>query len=1562
LTKLWQSLGVEPGVVVGHSVGEVTSAYVSGVLTLEEAATVSYHRSRIQRKTSGHGSMLAAAIDQSRAEHICDENKLVDIAAINSPTSVTLAGDTAQLQTLSKDLEKEGIFQRMLDVEVPYHSHLMDPILPELLECLADIDPRLPSLPLYSTVTGNQIQERTYDAAYWVRNVRESVLFAKTLESLLLDGHQIFLEVGPHPVLSTSIREVATATRVDTRLVSSLRRKEPEWPYLSGALSQLYRAGCEIDWSRFQQPGRKLTTLPAYPWQRNDRWIEPASSHSDRCAEPENPLLGEFSNSSDPVWTAEISSGLVPFIEDHHVEGLKVVPGASYVEIGLALQREVMESNEDVSVAVLEGLQFEQAMIVDANEDRIVSSRYDAERREFRISSRSSNATGNWQTHAHGHIGDSIEAADSSIDRTEIEKNCTRAIDPATHFQNMQSRGLTYGPAFQGIVSLAVNPVMQEVLARVVPPENIEAELDCYQLHPALLDSCFQALLAAIETDDTYVPISIRQIRLYKSPPATGFWCHGEARAEGNTWIEGSLRLFDDNGDIVAEVRGVRAQRLTDKHAASLDHAESCVYAYEWAEYESSVVELALQNGCLVVADSMRQAEGLLDVLNSAGIQNCKCLTVGESMSSNESTHYCVSSGTRSDLENAFSELGIENFSTIFDLRGLSVSVADSVGLDATTDLLSLVQTMVSLENGPDRLVVLTRGGQVFEQDQMVNGLAQSSLIGLMRVAMNEYPDHRFRLIDLDPNVDEIDWNQILPELGNEAIDREEELAIRDGVHWVRRLYGKEMGVDSLNHKNGVLHDTTFDSPLTLESRVSEEKDRDSHQSTRYVLDTEHESAGGELEVSVAAISRQANSTIEMAGTVTRINEGGTASRKFKTGDRISFPWLDSPKTRVSNLVLDDSVVSPTQNIDIEDLVANINPFANAWYCLHHLHKVSAGQRVLIHSADSPLGRAAIRIARLSGAEVYASTNFDERRTELLAEGVYGVLPATTADLSEELREHTDGQGVSLVLLDGSVAASLPAEHILSSFGSFIILDSDDSRLPGKANGGNHKYMSVSSESLFRAKPAEWCQSRKTVCELFGLGVLKPFDFERSDPDDLYDAQTKTPGDTSSFPTVVCIDRNKRVQVESASSDDAQFDADSRHLITGGFGGFGLSVADWLVEKGVRHLVLASRRGASTPEADKVMTHFQEQGIAVQAEALDIADTEQVEQLIQRIHTVDKPLAGVWHTAAVFDDGPFSDMTGDRLNTVFGPKSQGAWNLHTKTLDIPVEHFVLFSSIASYIGSPGQASYVASNNYLDALARYRQSIGLAGTSVSWGALAEVGVVSRYQEIEQYLERVGSKRLNPEQAMHMLDKIALIRPANLAVADVDWQLWSQFHPAWARSNRFKHLIAVADDETNNGESEFMLSLHEKSDDEKHALMQQLVVDNVATVMKLSKDDIRPQESLVQMGMDSLMAMELQSRLEKTTAIKFSTLELMKGNSMDELAQTLMELAGSDEGSNTSVETITEVSLVNDPTTTPFIDQSPETMLEDVASLGDDAVDMLLERLDSSTGDHTISKGV
>ncbi len=319
LTETARAYGLAPTTVIGHSTGEVAAAWAAGSLCLEDALRVTWHRSRLQQTCVGSGRMLAVGLPVE--EIAASLPGSLDVAAINGPRLVTIAGVESELLALSKQLEARSIFNRMLAVDVAYHSRQMNDIQEEVLGSLSSVTACVPQLTLYSSVTGAEVRGAEQDAGYWWRNIRDRVQFAAAMDTMIADGHNLFLEVGPHPVLAPSIIDSLTVARKPGRCLASLRRGECESDHVAATIAAIFAHGVDLDWSQLYLAGNRVPLL-AYPWDREDLWTESEVSYRDRLGTQEHPMLTRRADEAVPTWEGDFSRTFHPFLQDLMFKGV----------------------------------------------------------------------------------------------------------------------------------------------------------------------------------------------------------------------------------------------------------------------------------------------------------------------------------------------------------------------------------------------------------------------------------------------------------------------------------------------------------------------------------------------------------------------------------------------------------------------------------------------------------------------------------------------------------------------------------------------------------------------------------------------------------------------------------------------------------------------------------------------------------------------------------------------------------------------------------------------------------------------------------------------------------------------------------------------------------------------------------------------------------------------------------------------------------------------------------------------------------------------------------------
>ena len=606
LFEMWKALGIHPSAVVGHSIGEVAAGYASGALTLEEAVLLIFHRSRIQFKATDKGRMLAAGLSTAEASSLIQgrEDK-VSIAAVNGPAMVSLAGDTNVIEQIAEELEKKDVFNRMLQINVPFHCHHMEPLKEELLDFLKPLKPSASSIPFYSTVTGLVMAGEELDYKYWYRNVRETVSFTTAIEEMINDGFDTFIELGPHPIHALGINDLLETRQIKGLVIPSIRRQEEEKRTFLSSVGTLHTWGCEMQWKAlFNDP--QFVRLPSYPWQKEQFWLETEEGRKTRLGDFIHPHLKRktvsLRENHNIIWDINLDLRSHPYIDDHKVQGPIVYPGAGHVELaisaGLASFGEKFEFLED--------LNFENALFLpDSGEPIHIQMDISHDSGDYFIFSRPRSENASWTMCSNGkmnHIKDSFKPIE--VDFQEVRKRITISVPVKALHDELLESGLYLGPTFRAIKQLWRSETEWESFSEIEVHENIRSEFSQYNLHPGVLDSCFQTVFGIFNTGEgsdrkmgVYVPVHIDRIKFHKKANSFKMFVHGKQREWTDEYALGELWIFNEEGELLAEFQGFRSQYLKGSRGEKAGEQELWFYEYNWNMKSRSDQELVRNPG-----------------------------------------------------------------------------------------------------------------------------------------------------------------------------------------------------------------------------------------------------------------------------------------------------------------------------------------------------------------------------------------------------------------------------------------------------------------------------------------------------------------------------------------------------------------------------------------------------------------------------------------------------------------------------------------------------------------------------------------------------------------------------------------------------------------------------------------------------------------------------------------------------------------------------------------------------------------------------------------------------
>ncbi|MCC3332253.1 type I polyketide synthase [Nocardia abscessus] len=757
LAALWRSKGIQPDAVIGHSMGEVAAAHVAGALTLTDATRIICRRSRLLRGLAGRGAMALVELPSERASAVLSGfADQVSIAASNSARSTVLSGDPDALDEVLAELTGAGVFCRRIKVEVAAHSPQVDAITDELSRQLGALTPEATTVPMWSTVLGKVCDGAELDTAYWIRNLREPVLFAEAVRDCMALGRTIFVELTPHPILLPSIEEDGGL------VVPSGRCEHDERAVFLESLAALYVRGCQVDWPALHPRGGRCVPLPAYPWRRQRYWVDrtPAAR-----ADHGHPLLGEpVSPATSPgtrIWERELS---LPYLADHMVDGAVVFPASGYVEMALgACGRS----------RVLEDLAFDRMAILANNGSGHVQFIEQAD--HFQVYCRAARDEP-WVLCAHG----SVRPGDGRLPMAEppssVRDRCGTEVAVAEHYARYAGRAIDYGPTFRGVQRIWTGDGEGVALVELTGlPSG-------YVCHPALLDACFQVLGSVLldrRASAGVIPVRIDRLRVHR-PPGGRVWVHARARS---TEDSGDLLVLDDDGTVLIEVEG-----LTVARPAEPTPYRDWLYRVAWRAAERLVAPDPGEGPLgtwLVLTDSTGVGTALATLLEQRG-QTCVLVDKRDIDIADDDAWSALLDDVAAGGERAC--VGVVHLWSL-DTTSTEHVTADTLSADQHITGLSTVRLVRALARLPmrdhPRLWLVTKGAQQVGPEPVE--VSQAPLWGLARTLSVEHPELECVRVDLRSG-----WgptrcaDELLPELV--GADGEDEIALREGGRNLARL------------------------------------------------------------------------------------------------------------------------------------------------------------------------------------------------------------------------------------------------------------------------------------------------------------------------------------------------------------------------------------------------------------------------------------------------------------------------------------------------------------------------------------------------------------------------------------------------------------------------------------------------------------------------------------------------------------------------------------------------------------------------------------------------------
>lgn len=1470
LAEFWRSLGVKPVAVLGHSVGEYVAACVAGALSVDGAAKLIAARARLMQSLPPGGAMAAVFAPEERvAMAIAPFAHDVSIAAVNGPAQAVISGAVPALEEACGALANAGIKTRRLNVSHAFHSPLMDPILDAFEAEVKTTSFAVPKVRVISNLTGNAIgASEIAQPSYWRKHLRAAVRFADGVAELKAMKVDLCLEIGPHPTL------IAFAAAVfggegGPKLLASLRKDGDDWRQALDTAAQMHFAGVELDWRGInpEYNGRPVD-MPLSRFKRSRCWFRAKASRT--LAPSRQNWLGarQRSAAAQAVYETALSTRVPSWLGEHRVLGQIIVPGALLLEM----------MRHAGGATGLEDIQFVTALPVDDN--TLIAQTVCSEDGEIFVASADLSEEASWRRHARARRASAMSVG-SSLDLAAARASCGKAVDIQAFYDTYEPRGYALGPAFHTVRALWTGDCV--ALGEVEIAPDVAESAPQGVVHPLLLDGCLQAASGALPksaADITFLPATIGSYHVWFSPGERAT-CHVRVEPAG-AGFRANISIFDADGALAAKLNEVRfvptsqaalAGRANHPNRALLQN----LYEIVWRDLPVAMGAAQsgpLQKAFALISDRNAFCDALAHKLTGEGARVIR-VHHGEMWSR---TDDIITLNLKDKAALARMSAELDGVRTV--VTGQALDIPNGGALEAALNFARLASTLHERPE-PPRLFALTCGAQAVSAN--VVALEQAPIWGISRTLDVEAPELRATVVDLDPAHPKGDVDLVTAELF--ADSEEQQVALRAGRRLAARLVRSpaEAGFDRDR------------AAWRLEPETS-----GSFESFRRAPLSRRAPGAGEVEIETSAWGLNFRDVLnaldlypgnpgplggECSGCVTAVGEGVS---HVCIGDRVMAVAGGSFASHV--IARGDLVQAIPPGMSDEEAAGFPIPWLTAAFCLDHVAKLKGSERVLIHAAAGGVGLAAVRLAQRAGAEVFATAGAPWKHELLAAAGVQHIYDSRTTAFADQILADTGGVGVDVVL--NSLAGEMmdASFRVIAAGGRFVEIGKNGLKSASWVSGLNRD---ISYTVVDWGETAEQDPLlirglfERLVGEASTLPPLPRAVFDADEADEAF--------------RVMAQARHAGKIVLRRIARPIEIRRDGTYLISGGLGGIGLETAQWLAARGAGKLVLFGRRGV-TPEAEPAIARMKAAGAEIVAEAIDVGDRDALAGLLRRLRSEGPPLRGIIHSAGALANAALGNLDAARFETAFRARHDGAAALDDLTRIDPLDFFVLYSSIASVLGAAGQANYAAATAYMDALAHSRRRRGARALSVNWGAWGSVGMASG---AGAYLAAQGLAAFTPEQG---LDALAYLLPRGpqAAAAAIDWTAYvvsrrSGTSP-FLREVVAEGMPALLPEIAKPSATQVRAEIERAPIGRRSSLILATIAAEAADVIGFAADrEIDPDQPLGDLGLDSLMAVDLRNRLGRVLDYRFPATLLFDYPSIAGLAayvgQTVFGLNGS-----------------------------------------------------------------
>ncbi|CAG7938877.1 unnamed protein product [Penicillium olsonii] len=1553
LVDLLRSWGVEPAAVVGHSSGEVAAAYAGGILSLPGAMRIAYARGQmaIRIKTvqpDFEGGMMAVSAGMEDVAPLLDIviSGTVVVACENSPKSLTVSGESAALDELETLLEEDGIPHRRLAVDFPYHSPFLEPFIDQYEEdiCTDDtfVTTETTSVEFFSAMAGRKVDPiAVKKPSYWASSAKFRVRFTSAVNALFKSKTppEVVVEIGPNPTLTWAMKSILKAlgkqAPASMEALPSLHHGENARTAMLRLAGSLFTLGQPLDMHQVnfghQRNGprpRLVDGLKPYPWTRSRYWIESTDRH-DRLHRPfpRHDILGHTTTHAKGVemgWSNNFEIDDMPWLRDHQVGSSITFPLAGYIcaAVEASKQRAIIGAGGEINVAgytvrdvrVERNLVFKEGVRVELSIKLrpVEESDFD----EFKLLTWDREQQ-TWTLHCRALVKCHTNAPETGLTRWgEARAQCPSHVGSPLLYQGSAKTGPRRTGTFRNVFNLRYGS--GQTTAEVVVSDT-EAGMphqyeSAYAIHPTTLDGLLQcgSYVPFLDSEfapfgassNVWVPQTVAEVVIgAEVPREPGLILHAVAQAEQPPQRLGGTYAVDAGLDgasgVAVQVRGLGFEVEKDTPSRWLDPHYGC-YKLDW----QSAGQLATDAAKWHIVQAPGEESSLAKTLG----HNFGKSVVPISQSLPADAKFCIVLDTGEGL------LGDVDEATFENLKNLLTNC--------------------------DAVVWVTRGAFL----QATNPTAGMT-VGLLRTIRTEM-QAAVATLDLDPSTTDATTQAKLVQcvaghVANAAkksnSQAEMEFTESDSQLLVSRII-RDDGLDANAHAaTGISspQDESFDP----ESRLTFGLQRPGAVDSLYLqrVDSVPSLGDEEVEIQVAAIGLavedgQALQGRECSGVVTRC---GAKVTRMRVGDTV-FGLADTrgafgtfARSHQSCFALIPGSVTTEQAATLP------NTFGIAQLTVIEVARVREGDIVVVLGAASAVGQATVQVAKAAGACVYAVADSSAAHQTLM----------TLRPQANYIVDNLDQVPTADLVLEASLCSTKDASitRVLGPLGRFIkisdLIANCTSRRNISCNSVGAPLFAVAD-----SQPTRIAHILDSIANLFDQSVFSALPVAHtvrldqlhealptvSSTDSVRTVLTPVKGEVVKVPTIpACIQHLillTSAQITPARPDAPKLDSEAVYLLVGGGGGLGRVITRWMVESGARKIGLLSRSTSMSSEVLSLAEEMAKLGAEIFLLSCDVTNKEQLKQTVEQCVVEKGIIKGVINAAMVFKGGVFSLVSHADFNTVIQPKVHGTWNLHHALSDAPLDFFVLISSVAGVVGTPGHSSYAAANTFLDSFARYRVRQGLPATALAFTAVVDAGYMAENAEKLQKLKYIDDYE---GEILTTQDVLALLSASVSGVTATSCDSYcitgagfgaSRKLPAYARDPRFSALVTrhakdlEANPRSTSLNSENSLShVLEQTDNKADAFSTLLhaVRNKVAELQLISVSDITDNQTIVELALDSLTAMEVYSWIGRIFHIKFRVQEYAKLDTLEKIVESVAITFVSDTSDSAATDIVSQI---------------------------------------------------